>query len=191
MKLTYCTALLLAVLTGHAVAADTYTLMPSHTYPSFETDHWGGLSVWRGKFTKTSGTAVLDRAAKTGSLNVVIETSSVDAGHSGMNAVLVSPRILDAAKYPQIIYRGNAMRFEGDRPVEVMGELTLNGITKPLNLQIDSFKCMESHLYKREVCGVNAYASFNRADFGVNVNLDLGFKPEIKLAIQAEGLIQR
>lgn len=191
MKFAALAALMLTTLACPAHAADTYMLMPSHTYPSFETDHWGGLSVWRGKFTKTSGTAVLDRTARTGTLEVVIDTASVDVGHSGMNAVLVSPRILDAAKYPQIIYRGRSMRFEGDRPVEVIGELTLNGVTKPLKLQIDGFKCMESHIYKREVCGVNAYASFNRADFGVNVNLDLGFKPEIKLAIQAEGLIQR
>ena len=173
-----------------ALAAETYTLMPSHTYPSFETDHWDGLSVWRGKFTKTSGNVVLDRKNRTGTLEVTIDTTSVDVGHAGMNAVLKSARILDAEKFPTIVYRGSAMRFDGDRPAEVIGELTLNGITKPLNLRIDTFKCMQSHIYKREVCGVNALASFNRADFGVNVNLDLGFRPEIRLAIQAEGLIK-
>lgn len=185
------TGMLLSALAAiPARAAETYTLLPSHTYPSFETDHWGGMSVWRGKFTKTTGSVVLDRQAKTGTLEVSIETASVDVGHAAMNAVLKSPRILDAEKYPAIVYRGTSMRFEGDKPVEVIGALTLNGVTRPLNLRIDSFKCMESHLYKREVCGVNALASFNRADFGVNVNLDLGFKPEIKLAIQAEGLIK-
>lgn len=189
MKSALFAAILLAALAPQVYAAESYTLMSSHTYPSFETDHWGGLSVWRGKFTKTTGNVVLDRQAKTGTLDVTIETASVDVGHKVMNAVLVSPRILDAEKYPTIVYRGTAMRFEGERPVEVIGELTLNGVTKPLNLRIETFKCMESHIYKREVCGVNALASFNRADFGVNVNLDIGFKPEIRLAIQAEGLI--
>ena len=190
MKSVLVTTTLLAALSlgTNANATDSYTLMPSHTYPSFEADHWGGLSVWRGKFTKTSGTVMLDREAKTGTLEVIIETASVDVGHPGMNGVLVSSRILDAQQYPRIIYRGTSMRFEGDHPVEVVGELTLNGVTKPLNLRIETFKCMEDHIYKREVCGVNALASFNRADFGVNVNLDLGFKPEIKLAIQAEAL---
>lgn len=190
MKHTLIATLLLAAATAPAQCAETYTLLPSHTYPSFEADHWGGMSIWRGKFTKNSGKVVLDRQARTGTLEVVIETASVDVGHAAMNAVLKSSRILDAEKYPTIVYRGTAMRFDGERPVEVIGELTLNGVTKALNLQIESFKCMQSHLYKRQVCGVNALASFNRADYGVNVNLELGFKPEIKLAIQAEGLIQ-
>lgn len=190
MKSALIAALLVATVAAQAAAADTYTLSPSHTYPSFETDHWGGLSVWRGKFTKTTGNVVLDRKAGTGTLDVAIETASVDVGHAAMNAVLKSPRILDAEKYPTIVYRGTSMRFDGGVPVEVVGELTLNGVTKPVNLRIDSFKCMESKIYKREVCGVNALGSFNRADFGVNINLDLGFKPEIKLAIQAEGLIK-
>lgn len=189
MKSALIAAMLLATLSSHSNAADSYNLLPSHTYPSFEADHWGGLSVWRGKFTKTSGNVVLDREARTGTLQVTIETASVDAGHVAMNAVLVSKRILDAEKYPTIVYQGTSMRFDGDVPVEVIGELTLNGVTRPLNLRIDSFKCMQSHLYKRQVCGVNALASFNRADFGVNVNLELGFKPEIKLAIQAEALL--
>jgi len=181
---------LLASLALPALAAETYTLLPSHTYPSFETDHWGGMSVWRGKFTKSSGTVVLDRQAKTGTLEVTVETASVDVGHTAMNGVLKSARILDTEKYPTAVYRGSSMRFDGERPVEVIGELTLNGVTKPLNLQIETFKCMQSALYKREVCGVNAFAHFNRADYGITVNLDLGFKPEIKLAIQAEGLIK-
>ena len=181
---------LLASLALPAFAAETYTLLPSHTYPSFETDHWGGMSVWRGKFTKSSGTVVLDRQAKTGTLEVTVETASVDVGHTAMNGVLKSARILDTEKYPTAVYRGSSMRFDGERPVEVIGELTLNGVTKPLNLQIETFKCMESKLYKREVCGVNAFANFNRADYGITVNLDLGFKPEIKLAIQAEALIK-
>lgn len=190
MKTAFIAAALALGMAAQAQAAETYTLMPSHTYPSFEADHWDGLSVWRGKFTRTSGSVVLDRKNRTGTLEVAIETASIDVGHAGMNAVLKSARILDAEKYPAIVYRGSAMRFEGERPVEVIGELTLNGVTRPLNLRIDSFKCMQSHIYKREVCGVNALASFNRADFGVNVNLDLGFRPDVKLAIQAEGLLK-
>jgi polyisoprenoid-binding protein YceI len=190
MKSILIAAALASLLAAPAHAAETYTLLPSHTYPSFETDHWGGMSVWRGKFTKSSGSVVLDRQARTGTLEVTVETASVDVGHAAMNAVLKSARILDAEKYPTAVYRGSSMRFDGERPVEVIGELTLNGVTQPLNLQIDSFKCMQSPLYKREVCGVNAFASFNRADFGVTVNLDMGFKPEIKLAIQAEALLK-
>ena len=51
-----------ACVSFNAVAADTYLLDPTHTYPGFEADHLNGLSVWRGKFTKSSGTVTLDRA---------------------------------------------------------------------------------------------------------------------------------
>ncbi|PMQ06631.1 hypothetical protein DyAD56_03985 [Dyella sp. AD56] len=50
--------LLLAAGTAHAAAA-TYVIDPAHTYPSFEADHFGGLSTWRGKFDRTSGKVAL------------------------------------------------------------------------------------------------------------------------------------
>jgi polyisoprenoid-binding protein YceI len=115
-------ALLIGATAGPAGAAETYTLLPRHTYPSFETDHWGGLSVWRGKFSKTTGEVVLDRKARTGTMTAVIETASADIGHAAMNALIKSARVLDAEKYPTFVYRGNAMTFEGDRPVEVQGD---------------------------------------------------------------------
>ena len=81
---------LATALSFNAMAADTYQLDPTHTYPSFETDHFGGLSIWRGKFKKSSGTVVLDRAAKTGTVDVTIDMSSVDIGNDKLDAELVS-----------------------------------------------------------------------------------------------------
>ena len=65
---------LVAGMSFNAMAADTYQLDPNHTYPSFEADHFGGVSMWRGKFKKSSGTVTLDRAAKTGTVDVTIDT---------------------------------------------------------------------------------------------------------------------
>ena len=67
MKLSHLIVAVLAAGATSAYAADTYNIDPTHTYPSFEADHMG-LSVWRGKFDKTSGTVTMDRAAKTGTL---------------------------------------------------------------------------------------------------------------------------
>ena len=70
----------LALVAGNAMSAPvSYTIDPTHTYPSFEADHMG-VSVWRGKMNKNSGTVVLDKAAGTGTVEIVIELASIDFG---------------------------------------------------------------------------------------------------------------
>jgi polyisoprenoid-binding protein YceI len=182
-------ALFAAAFAAPAFAAPvTYNLDPMHTYPSFETDHMGGLSVWRGKFTKSSGTVVLDREAKTGTVDVTIDASSIDTGDAELDKHVRGADILNVAQFPTATYKGTSIRFEGDRPVEVIGQFTLHGVTKPLNLKLDSFKCMINPMLKREVCGADAKAEFNRADFGVDFGKKYGFKMETRLQIQVEGV---
>lgn len=171
-----------------SAAADTYTVDPTHTYPSFEADHMGGVSVWRGKFTKTSGTITLDRAAKTGTVDITVDASTIDFGNAKLNEHVKGPDVFDVAKYPTAVYKGSAIKFDGDRPVSVEGTLTLHGVTKPLTLTIDKFKCIPHPMLKREVCGADAVATFNRADFGVDYGVKYGFSMETKLAIQVEAI---
>jgi polyisoprenoid-binding protein YceI len=173
-----------------AFAADTYQLDPTHTYPSFEADHMGGVSTWRGKFTKSSGTVTLDRAAKTGTVDVTVDTSSVQMGNTKLDEHLRSPDFFDVAKYPTATYKGTAIKFDGDTPVAVDGQLTLKGVTKPVNLKIDSFKCIQHPVLKREVCGVEATGEFNRSDFGMDFGTKYGFSMKTVLHIQAEGIKQ-
>ena len=78
----------------------TYVLDPKHTYPSFAADHMGGLSVWRGKFTETSGNVVYDKHAKAGTIDVTVNMSSIDFGNAKLDEHVTSARIFDAAKYP-------------------------------------------------------------------------------------------
>jgi len=181
-------ALAAAIATPAFAAATTYNLDPTHTYPSFEADHFGGVSVWRGKFTKSLGTVTLDRAAKTGTVDVTIDASSIDTGNASLDKHVSSAEFLDTAKYPTATYKGTSIRFEGDQPVEVIGTFTLHGVTKPLNLKIDSFKCFQNPMLKREVCGADAKAEFNRADHGVSWGESYGFKMATTLQIQVEGV---
>lgn len=179
----------IAIAAGGAVAAPvTYNLDPNHTYPSFEADHMGGLSTWRGKFNKSSGKVILDREAKTGSLEVTIDMDSVDFGHDKMNEHAKNAEIFDVAQYPTATYKGTFSKFDGDVPTEVEGELTLHGVTKPLTLSIGKFHCMPHPMLKVEVCGADASASFNRDDFGVSYGKDYGFHQEVTLQIQTEAL---
>ena len=166
----------------------TYALDPDHTYPSFEADH-GGLSTWRGKFNRSSGTVVLDRAAQKGSVDLTIQIDSIDFGHEEMNKHARAADMFDAAKYPVASYKGRISRFRNGQPADVQGDLTLRGVTRPVALKIERFKCVDPHpMNKVETCGANVYGSFNRGDFGLDFALDMGFSPEVKLRIQVEAL---
>ncbi len=185
MKLQFLIASLLAASATSAIAA-TYNVDPSHTYPSFEADHMG-LSVWRGKFDKTSGTITMDRAAKTGALDIVIDAASIDFGLDKMNTHAKSPDMFNVEKFPTVTYKSTSFKFDGDKLVGVDGELTLLGVTKPVSLKVDKFNCIMHPRLKREVCGANAVAEFKRTDFGLNYATP-AFAPEVKLAIQIEAI---
>jgi polyisoprenoid-binding protein YceI len=176
-------------MTGSAIAAPvTYTVDPNHTYPSFEADHFGGLSVWRGKFEKSSGTIVFDKDKASGTVDITVDAASIDFGHAKLNDHAKSPEIFDVAKFPTATYKGTLAKFKDGAPTEVEGQLTLHGVTKPVKLTINQFKCMVNPMSKKEVCGADASATFNRSDFGVNFGDKFGFKQEVKLQIQVEGI---
>ncbi|NVM79563.1 polyisoprenoid-binding protein YceI [Duganella sp. SG902] len=185
MKLQILIATLLAASATSAIAA-TYNIDSTHTYPSFEADHMG-LSVWRGKFDKTSGTVTLDTAAKTGALDVKIDAASIDFGFDKMNSHAKGADMFNVEKFPTITYTSKSFKFEGDKLVAVDGELTLLGVTKPVALKVNKFKCIMHPRLKREVCGADASAEFKRSDFGLNYGLP-NFSPEVKLAIQIEAI---
>jgi polyisoprenoid-binding protein YceI len=173
--------------TGAALAAPvTYQVDPAHTYPSFAADHFGGLSVWRGKFDSSSGTIVLDREAGTGTVNITVDTASIDFGHAKLNEHVKSAEMFDVQKYPTATYKGTLTNFKDGAPTEVRGELTLHGVTKPVNLKIDSFMCKMTPLSPKPRCGADATATINRADFGIDYGEKYGFNMQVKLAIQVE-----
>jgi polyisoprenoid-binding protein YceI len=180
---------MLALMTGSALAAPvTYNVDPGHTFPSFEADHMGGLSVWRGKFVKSSGTIVYDKDKAAGTVDITIDASSIDFGNPKLNEHAKSPEIFDAGKFPTATYKGTLAKFKDGSPTEVDGEFTLHGVTKPLKLTINQFKCMINPMTKKEVCGADASATFNRAEFGVNYGEKYGFKQDVKLEIQVESI---
>jgi polyisoprenoid-binding protein YceI len=181
-KLAVVFALSIAAATATA-APVKYKIDPSHTYPSFEADHKGGMSLWRGKFNKTSGSVLLDREARTGTVDVSIDMDSIDFGHDQLNTHAKSAAIFDTAQFPVAVYKGTIV-FSGDAPAAVDGSLTMHGVTKPVRLTLNAFVCRPDALTKAEVCGADALGTFDRADFGVTFGK--GFKTETLLRIQVE-----
>ena len=181
----------LLCLAGVAGAAPyTYVIDPDHTHPVFEADHFGGLSVWRGLFRKTTGTVVLDKTAGTGSVDVTVDLASVDFGLPSLETVVTGPQYFDVAKYPMAHFNGKLGSFTDGRPTTLMGELTLHGVTKPLTLQVLSFKCVPHPILKRDWCGADALGTFDRSDYGIDNGKDWGFKMQVTLRIQVEAIVE-
>ena len=188
-----CIALSLSAVcaAGAAVAAPaTYRIDPDHTFPSFEADHMAGLSVWRGKFNRTSGTVVYDKAKAAGDVDIVVDAASIDFGQDALNQHIQSAEFFDIATFPQAHYVGKLAAFKAGKPTRVVGQLTLHGVTKPLELQIRQFKCMPHPMLKREVCGADAYATFQRDQFGISAGKDWGFSMTVTLRIQVEAVAE-
>lgn len=184
-------AAVLTLIAGSALAAPvTYDVDPSHTYPSFAADHMGGLSVWRGKFDKSSGTIVLDKDKSAGTVDITVDTTSIDFGQEKLNEHAKSPDMFDVAKFPTASFKGKLANFKNGAPTEVQGEFTLHGVTKPLTLKINQFLCKPNPMTKKEVCGADASATFNRKDYGLGFGDAYGFKMDVQLAIQVEAVRQ-
>jgi polyisoprenoid-binding protein YceI len=177
----------LAALSATAGAAN-YTVDPEHTHPSFEVDQFGGLSVWRGTFKKSTGTVVFDAARQTGSVEINVDTASIDLANDKLNEHVASPEMLDVARFPTATYKATLGGFKYGAPTVATGTLTLHGVTRPLALRIDSFKCMQNPMSKKDVCGADATGTFDRADFGVNYGQQYGFKQEVAMRIQVEAI---
>jgi polyisoprenoid-binding protein YceI len=189
MSLTKC--LLAAVIAGAvfpAVAAsDNYTIDPMHTYPSLEFSHMG-LSVWRGKFNKTSGKISLDRAAGTGTVEVTIDISSINFGLNTMDEKARSDDFFDVEKFPTAAYKGK-IKFVGDKPRTVDGQITIRGVTRPATLNINLFNCMPHPMLKKEVCGADADGELNWSEYGMKMSqYGQGDAGKVRLRIQVEAL---
>ena len=166
----------------------TYEIDPNHTFPAFEADHMGGLSLWRGKINSTSGEIVLDKKNKTGSVNVVMEMLSIDFGHDEMNKRAKSDDMFDIEEFPQARYEGKLINFQDGAPTKVEGELTLHGITKNVDLEIKAFKCRLHPFKLRQVCGADLRGNIMRDDFGIKYGKMLGFKMGVALRIGVEAI---
>lgn len=157
---------LVAVAASAQAAPETYTLDNSHTYPHFSYSHLG-FSNQTHKFDKTTGTVVLDRAAKTGAADVSIDATSVNTGFALFNQHIQGEDYFDTAKYPVITFKGKQMTFNGDVPASLTGDLSIKGVTRPVTLAITHFHCMPHPILKVQACGANATTQIKRSDFNM------------------------
>jgi polyisoprenoid-binding protein YceI len=149
-----------------AAAPETYVIDNTHTYPRFEYSHFG-YSTQSHRFTKTSGKIVIDRAARSGSIDVTIDAKSVDTGYALFNEHIQAEDFFDTARYPTITFKADRLKFDGDRLVAADGQLTIKGVTRPVTLTVTSFHCMPHPIAKKDACGANAVARVKRSEFNM------------------------
>jgi len=179
-------AALAAVSFAAQAAPLTYTIDNSHTFPYFTYNHLG-FSNQTHRFDKTSGTVTLDRKAKTGSVDVVIDATSVNTGYALFNEHIQAADFFDTRTYPAITFKSTGMRFKGEQPASVTGDLTIKGVTRPVTLTITHFKCQPHPMLKVEACGANATTQVKRSEFNMGKNVPF-VSDEVTLAIAIEAV---
>ena len=171
--------------TVHA-APETFVIDGTHTFPRFEYSHFG-YSRQANRFDRTSGTVTLDRAAQSGSVDVVIDAASVSTGYAVFDQHLRGEDFFDVAKHPSITFKSESMKFDGDRLKQVEGVLTIKGIAKPVTLEVSSFHCMPHPMRKKDACGANATAQIKRSDFNMGKHVP-HVSDEVVLSIPIEAI---
>jgi polyisoprenoid-binding protein YceI len=179
-------ALIFAITASAALAApETYVLDGSHTFPRFSYSHLG-YSTQLSRFNTTTGKVVFDKAAKTGSVDVEIDTKSVDTGSTLFNEHIQGEDFLDTAKYPKAIFKSTKVVFEGEKPVKIEGNLTIKGVTKPVTLTVTSFQAMPHPMQKKDAIGANAYTTIKRTEFNAGKYAPhVGDEVRIDIALEA------
>ena len=178
--------LIAALLTTPVYAADNSTIDSRHTWPVFEVNHMG-FSTQRGRFNKSSGKITLDIAAKKGSVDLVIETASLDMGLDKWDEHMKSEDFFNAEFHPAMRFTSDKLVFDGDRVVAAEGSFTLLGVTKPLTLTVSNFRCAPHPMLKKPACGADITTTLKRSEFGMTKYVPM-VSDEVKIFVPVEAV---
>lgn len=174
-----------SLVAGTAVAApETYSIDPTHTFPSFEVSHLG-FSTQRGRFDTSGGRIVLDRAVRSAKVEITINAKSISTGVAKLEDHLRNADFFDVANHPTITFTSTGAKFDGDKLAALDGQLTMRGVTRPVTLTVTSFHCGLNPIVKKQACGADATATIKRSEFGINYALP-AVGDQVKLLIQVE-----
>jgi polyisoprenoid-binding protein YceI len=186
-------AALLAAPLAASAQSQSFTIDPYHTIPHFSLEYHG-YATFQGRFDRTSGKFALDRAARSASLEFAMEAASLTTGDNergsrprSRDEHLRSPDFFNVVEFPRIAFRSTAVRFNGEVPAEIDGQLTLLGITRPLTFKVERWVCKDHPVYKKPACGGNVSAVLKRSEFGMKYAIP-SISDEVKLSTMFLGL---
>ena len=185
-------AVVLAMPVAAFAAPENYTVDPLHSSVNFSVDHLGLTNIY-GRFNKFTGTFSMDKAAKTGTLDASVDTVSIDTNENDKGSRarsrdehLRSADFFNAAEFPKMTFKSTKVAFSGDNPSAIEGNLTLLGVTHPLTLTIERFKCNPASGNSKERCGGVAVGKLKRSDYGMKRGVP-NIGDEITLVLAFEG----
>jgi polyisoprenoid-binding protein YceI len=174
---------------ANTAATTDYAIDPDHTFTYFEIMHFGTSTI-RARFDRKTGKLQFDRQARTGKIEMDIDTTSVSSGIPTFDKFLQSESLFDSATFPTARFVSDKFIFDGDKVTEVVGQFTMLGKTNPITLKATNFNCYNSPLTRREICGGDFAANLNRVDYGMNFGIIFGFSRNVRLLIQVEAIKQ-
>jgi polyisoprenoid-binding protein YceI len=167
-------------------AEESYVIEPVHSQPQWETRHIS-MSPQRGSFGKVNGKITLDRDAKKGTVDMTIDATSIRTFDGRLDAIVKGDRFFNVEKFPTLAFKSDKLTFDGDRIVQVDGDLTMIGVTKPVSFKVTNFVCGENPFNKKPMCGAEATATIKRSEWGMTNGLNISNPgDEIKLLIPIE-----
>lgn len=177
-------AVAMALSSGFAWAMDKYTVDSTYTIPTFEISHLG-ITTQQGRFDKATGTIYLDLAAKKGSVEIIIDTTSLNMSSRAWTRHLAEPELFDSAKHPTMVFKSSMLTFREGKVVAADGEFTMKGITRPLRVEVSGFRCLSVRGGAGSICGGDVTATVKRSDFGITQYIP-EVSDEIKIRVPIE-----
>ncbi len=186
LALSTAVAGLLGLIAAGPANAAEYAIDPAHTQANFRINHMGFSTIW-GRFNEESGVIVFDPDnVEASSVDIVIQTASVDTNHHDRDEHLRSPDFFNSAEFPEMTFKSTSITKTGENTGTMTGDLTLLGVTKPVTLDV-VFNKVGTYPWddSTEVVGFSATTVIDRADFGMTYGAEDG--DNIEINIEAEG----
>jgi polyisoprenoid-binding protein YceI len=149
-------------------AAGTYGFDASHSHIGFKVRHLMVAKV-RGRFADFEGTVTIGDDPLDSSVEVVVQLASIDTRDAGRDEHLRSPDFFDVEQHPTMTYSSTGVREAGKGRFVVDGNLTLNGITQPVALDLD-LEGVTTDPWGNQRAGFSASTSIDREAFGLTWN---------------------
>jgi len=153
-------------------APESYRVEAQMSSTEFAVTHLG-LSRQRGRFGRTEGSILIDPQEHSGTIDLVVDATSIDTGWAVRDAWLRGEDMFDVARFPVVRFESTQLVFNQERLIGISGLLTLHGVTRPVVLKIERMQCGVIPDSGREGCGAGASASIKRSDFGLTYALGL------------------
>lgn len=182
-------AMLVGSLQSVQAQAITYRVDPVHSFIIFRVKHLNTGFAY-GRFNTFSGTIVVDeRNPANSSIELEIDANSVDTGNSQRDDHLRNPDFFNARQFPKITFKSTRVRKINDTTVEVQGNLTMRGVTRPATARV-TLTGKGRNQRGQEIIGFETTFTIRRSQFNINYGLNGGLDDEVRVTFAVEGIRQ-